>query len=608
MARPLGASAAALVLLLALPTASGCAARDFVVGDSDGWTANPAVPYNHWAERNRFHVNDTLVFRYNKDVDAVLLVTQRHYDACNTTEPFLRLDGGDARITFRDSGQFFFISADAGRCLAGERLNVFVHPWRTTPPSAPPHPSQKQASPPPPKQASSSLAAPAPSSPTQPELPAPLTAPVTGIKNEAGSPSKSSSAVASRACVHLACFLIAHNGLSNRVGASYYFISAGIRKIVTCFGDTMASPFGVITLSLLLLLLTASSGAGIDYYVGGSRNGWTINPAKPLSFQINDALVFRYDKAVDAALRVSQSHYNACNATEPLLRLDGGHPRFVFRVSDFHYFISADARRCREGGERLIAVVLHPHNNTPSPPKSASTSALPPTSGNDTSPLPLPPPPPPKSVSTSAPHPAPPKPASPSTKPSPPPQSVLPPSSPPYPSSAGNASSPSSRPLTTAPVPGTNHGTGPPSTHSSAVALRAGVLAVQGRGRGAVGKPEPLRRLQHHRALPPPRLADSDSPFLRLNNPGSSYCFISADARRCRDGERLIAIVLNPPHNKTPSSPKSESQSALPPTSPPPPVPGTKKGTGPPSTSSSAVALRAGVLACLLVGASAAIL
>ncbi|TVU22775.1 hypothetical protein EJB05_32493, partial [Eragrostis curvula] len=112
----------------------------------------------------------------------------------------------------------------------------------------------------------------------------------------------------------------------------------------------MASPLGVITLSLLLVLLTASSGAGMDYDVGGGRNGWTKNPAMPLKFQINDTLEFKCDKNVDAVLRVNQSHYNACNTTEPLLRLDVGHPRFVFRVSDFYYFISADARRCRDGG------------------------------------------------------------------------------------------------------------------------------------------------------------------------------------------------------------------------------------------------------------------
>lgn len=61
-ARPLGAAAAALSLLLAVVlTAMSCAAREFYVGDRDGWTTNPAgEPLNHWAERNRFQVNDTL--------------------------------------------------------------------------------------------------------------------------------------------------------------------------------------------------------------------------------------------------------------------------------------------------------------------------------------------------------------------------------------------------------------------------------------------------------------------------------------------------------------------------------------------------------------------
>jgi len=55
------------------------------------------------------------VFRYNKDADAVLVVTPSHYDACNTTEPALRLAGGDSRFVFDASGPYFFISADEGR-------------------------------------------------------------------------------------------------------------------------------------------------------------------------------------------------------------------------------------------------------------------------------------------------------------------------------------------------------------------------------------------------------------------------------------------------------------------------------------------------------------
>ncbi|TVU22771.1 hypothetical protein EJB05_32489, partial [Eragrostis curvula] len=215
-------------------------------------------------------------------------------------------------------------------------------------------------------------------------------------------------------------------------------------------------------LALLALLLTAASScAAWDFIVGG-RDGWTTNPGEPhnrwaerMRFQVNDTLVFRYDKNVDAVLRVSQSHYDACNTTEPWKRLDGGDDRFTFDVSGPFFFISGDARRC-QAGERLIVVVLAIRNNAPSP-------------------LPLSPPPPPKSASSSSPAPPPPAaptPASPPPVPSPTPHAVLSPPS----ASAGNASSPSPAPLI-APVPGTKNGTSPRSTSSSAVALRAGVLA-----------------------------------------------------------------------------------------------------------------------------------
>ncbi|KAE8730335.1 Switch 2 [Hibiscus syriacus] len=55
----------------------------FYVGDGDGWVVTPSENYNHWAERMRFQVNDTLFFKYNKGSDSVLLVTKEDYFACN---------------------------------------------------------------------------------------------------------------------------------------------------------------------------------------------------------------------------------------------------------------------------------------------------------------------------------------------------------------------------------------------------------------------------------------------------------------------------------------------------------------------------------------------
>lgn len=46
--------------VMALAMVCSCEARKFYVGGKDGWGLNPSENFNHWAERNRFQVNDTL--------------------------------------------------------------------------------------------------------------------------------------------------------------------------------------------------------------------------------------------------------------------------------------------------------------------------------------------------------------------------------------------------------------------------------------------------------------------------------------------------------------------------------------------------------------------
>lgn len=48
-----------LVIFLACFISSSYAYQ-FYVGGKDGWVPNPTENYNHWAERMRFSVNDTL--------------------------------------------------------------------------------------------------------------------------------------------------------------------------------------------------------------------------------------------------------------------------------------------------------------------------------------------------------------------------------------------------------------------------------------------------------------------------------------------------------------------------------------------------------------------
>jgi len=153
------------------------------------------------------------VFRYNKDADAVLVVTPKHYDACNTTEPVLRLVGGDSRFVFDASGPYFFISADEGRCRAGERLIVVVLAVRnngaanTPSPALPPKSSSSPPAPPPPAAtpAPHALPPPPPAGKNASSSPAPATAPA--ATNVTSSPPSPSSAGALKGGV-LACLIV----------------------------------------------------------------------------------------------------------------------------------------------------------------------------------------------------------------------------------------------------------------------------------------------------------------------------------------------------------------------------------------------------------------
>ncbi|XP_020237601.1 early nodulin-like protein 2 [Cajanus cajan] len=137
--------------------ASQAVAREYVVGGKDGWVVKPSEDYGHWAQRNRFQVNDTLHFRYNKGSDSVVVVKKEDFDSCNANNPIQKMDDGDSIFQFPNSGLFYFISGNPDNCKNGQKLIVLVMAIRNLPPRAaapPPLPPQKVPA--------SALAAPAP--------------------------------------------------------------------------------------------------------------------------------------------------------------------------------------------------------------------------------------------------------------------------------------------------------------------------------------------------------------------------------------------------------------------------------------------------------------
>ncbi|XP_011043819.1 PREDICTED: early nodulin-like protein 1 isoform X2 [Populus euphratica] len=130
---------------------SSAAYNSFYVGGKDGWVTNPSESYNHWAERNRFQVNDSLVFKYNKGSDSVLLVTKDDYNSCKTKKPLKTMGSGSSVFQFDKSGPYFFISGNEDNCRKGQKMIVAVLSVKPkqapTPVSQPPAMSPKAPSP-----------------------------------------------------------------------------------------------------------------------------------------------------------------------------------------------------------------------------------------------------------------------------------------------------------------------------------------------------------------------------------------------------------------------------------------------------------------------------
>ncbi|URD96152.1 early nodulin-like protein [Musa troglodytarum] len=84
-----------IALLLVIITSSE--ARDFLVGGNvNAWRVPPTTTdsLNQWAEKNRFQVGDSLVWRYDAGKDSVLQVTREAYLSCNKTSPIAEHKNG----------------------------------------------------------------------------------------------------------------------------------------------------------------------------------------------------------------------------------------------------------------------------------------------------------------------------------------------------------------------------------------------------------------------------------------------------------------------------------------------------------------------------------
>ncbi|KAK4398628.1 Early nodulin-like protein 1 [Sesamum angolense] len=127
----------------AIFAASMVAGFRFEVGEERGWrkpTGEEPETYNEWASKNRFHIGDTVYFKYQKD--SVLVVSSDDYLTCNTLNPISKFDDGGTVFQFDRSGLFYFISGQPGHCRLGQRLIIRVmHPSEVEAPELAPSPS-----------------------------------------------------------------------------------------------------------------------------------------------------------------------------------------------------------------------------------------------------------------------------------------------------------------------------------------------------------------------------------------------------------------------------------------------------------------------------------
>ncbi|MCL7026732.1 hypothetical protein MKW94_001397 [Papaver nudicaule] len=98
-------------------------AKEYIVGDAEGWTMN--VDYTSWANGKTFAVGDSLVFNYGA-MHTVDEVSETEYDSCATGNSITSDSSGASTISLKTSGTHYFICAAMGHCDSGMKLAVTV--------------------------------------------------------------------------------------------------------------------------------------------------------------------------------------------------------------------------------------------------------------------------------------------------------------------------------------------------------------------------------------------------------------------------------------------------------------------------------------------------
>ncbi|CAI0438547.1 unnamed protein product [Linum tenue] len=110
-----------------------------VGGKSDGWTipSSESDSLNKWAQRTRFRIGDSLVWKYDGNKDSVLEVSKKAYLACNVTDPIAEYKDGNTKVKLERAGAHYFISGADGHCKEGQKVIIVVLSPRTAAAASP---------------------------------------------------------------------------------------------------------------------------------------------------------------------------------------------------------------------------------------------------------------------------------------------------------------------------------------------------------------------------------------------------------------------------------------------------------------------------------------
>ncbi|ESQ42860.1 hypothetical protein EUTSA_v10015328mg [Eutrema salsugineum] len=100
----------------------------FTVGGDSVWAVNPRESYyNTWAEKNRFQVNDTIYFKFQKGLETLHEVRDvDDYNVCYVGRTRRSFFNGHALVSLDRPGPFYFITSNQAHCLKGLKMTVVV--------------------------------------------------------------------------------------------------------------------------------------------------------------------------------------------------------------------------------------------------------------------------------------------------------------------------------------------------------------------------------------------------------------------------------------------------------------------------------------------------